>query len=134
MESENKCCEGERGGERRGRWDIERERESTNFSMLNSQSEEEKMAMERKVQMAETVIFSSKKQQLETDELRRELEEARLAERVAKIQLKEVTSTSSLPPQSPPTNFVSMTTAGATAASATVSYINTKFYILGLAT
>ena len=108
----------------------ERERESTNFSMFNSQSEEEKMAMERKVQMAETVIFSSKKQQLETDELRRELEEARLAERVAKIQLKEVTSTSSLPPQSPPTNFVSMTTAGATAASATVSYISTKFYLV----
>ena len=74
--------------------------------------------MERKVQMAETVIYSSKKQQLEADELRRELEEARLAERVAKIQLKEVTSSV---PQSPPTNSVSMTTAGAIAASATVS-------------
>lgn len=82
------------------------------------QSEEEKMAMERKVQMAETVIFSSQKQQHEADELRRKLEEARLAERVAKIQLKEVTSSV---PQSPPSNSVSMTMAGATAASATVS-------------
>ena len=61
------------------------------------------MAMERKVQMAETVIHSSQKQQLEADELRRELEEARLAERVAKIQLREVTSTA---PQSPPNNSV----------------------------
>ena len=77
------------------------------------------MAMERKVQMAENAIFSSQKRQLEADELRRELEEARLAERVAKIQLEGVISGV---PQSPPsTNSVSMTTAGATAASATVS-------------
>ena len=74
--------------------------------------------MERKVQIAETVMHSSQKQQREADELRRELEEARLAERVAKIQLKEVTGTM---PQSPPINAVSMTTVGATAASASVS-------------
>ena len=65
------------------------------------------MAMERKVQMAETVIHSSQKQQLEADELRKELEEARLAERVAKIQLREVTSTV---PQSPPNNSVAAAT------------------------
>lgn len=45
------------------------------------------MAMERRIQLAEEM--SSSKRDLEADELRRELEEARMAERMAKIQLEE---------------------------------------------
>ncbi len=43
--------------------------------------------MERRIQLAEE--NSSTKRDLEADELRRELEEARMAERMAKIQLEE---------------------------------------------
>ena len=51
--------------------------------------------MERRIQLAEE--RSSSKRDLEADELRRELEEARMAERMAKIQLEETRS-----PLSPP--------------------------------
>lgn len=50
-------------------------------------SEEDRLAMERRIQLAEE--NSSTKRDLEADELRRELEEARMAERMAKIQLEE---------------------------------------------
>ena len=51
--------------------------------------------MERKVQLAEqaaTVKHSSQQNDFEKEELRKKLEEARLAEKVAKIQLFEATS------------------------------------------
>lgn len=54
--------------------------------------------MERRIQLAEE--RSSSKRDLEADELRRELEEARMAERMAKIQLEETRGplSPSLPP------------------------------------
>lgn len=51
--------------------------------------------MERRIQLAEE--RSSSKRDLEADELRRELEEARIAERMAKMQLEETRD-----PMSPP--------------------------------
>lgn len=63
--------------------------------------------MERKVQLAEqaaTVIHSSHQNDYEKDELRKKLEEARLAEKVAKIQLFEATSVEGVEvPMLPPT-------------------------------
>lgn len=60
--------------------------------------------MERRIQEAEErVINSSTKRETEADELRRELEEARMAERMAKIQLEEARGPLS-PPLSPSTS------------------------------
>lgn len=75
--------------------------------------------MERKFQLVEeravNVIHSSQKKEMEAEELRRELEEARIAERAAKMQLIEATASVS-GPQSPPTT-VAMTTATATSSN-----------------
>lgn len=57
--------------------------------------------MERRIQLAEEM--SSSKRDLEADELRRELEEARMAERMAKIQLEETRSPLTPPPLLPST-------------------------------
>ncbi len=55
--------------------------------------------MERRIQLAEEkVVNSSSKRNSETDELRRELEEARVAERTAKLQLQEAKGPLSPPP------------------------------------
>ena len=59
------------------------------------QSEEDRLAMERRIQLAEERSHS--KRDSEADELRRELEEARLAERMVKMQLEETRG-----PLSPP--------------------------------
>ena len=59
--------------------------------------------MERRIQLAEEM--SSTKRDLEADELRRELEEARMAERMAKIQLEETRG-----PLSPPLPPLATTT------------------------
>lgn len=64
-------------------------------TVLYIQSEEDRLAMERKIQLAEE--RTSTKRDLEADELRRELEEARIAEHMAKMQLEETRS-----PLSPP--------------------------------
>ena len=45
--------------------------------------------MERRIQQAENKMSTSGRQQSEAEELRRELEEARMAEHIAKIQLQE---------------------------------------------
>lgn len=70
------------------------------------QSEEDRLAMERRIQLAED--RSSSKRDSEADELRRELEEARIAERMAKIQLEETRaplSPSLLPSTASTSNF-----------------------------
>ena len=75
--------------------------------MHNKQSEEDRLAMERRIQLAED--RSSSKRDSEADELRRELEEARIAERMAKIQLEETRAplSPSLPPSTASTsNFI----------------------------
>ena len=76
------------------------------------------MEMEKKFQLVEeravNVIHSSQKKEIEAEELRRELEEARIAERTAKMQLIEATSVGG--PQSPPTT-VTMTTATASSSN-----------------
>lgn len=60
--------------------------------------------MERRIQLAED--RSSSKRDSEADELRRELEEARIAERMAKIQLEETRAplSPSLPPSTASTS------------------------------
>ncbi len=52
------------------------------------QSEEDRLEMERRILQAEEKVSSGRKDS-EAEELRRELEEARMAERMAKMQLQE---------------------------------------------
>lgn len=74
------------------------------------QSEEDRLDMERRIQLAEEKMSSSGRRDSETEELRRELEEARMAERMAKMQLQEARQ-----PQSPPLNSSVATNASSSA-------------------
>lgn len=69
----------------------------THLCLCVFQSEEDRLAMERRIQLAEERSHNNSKRDSEAEELRRELEEARLAERMVKMQLEETRG-----PLSPP--------------------------------
>jgi len=62
------------------------------------QSEEDRLEMERRIQQAEEKTSTGRRDS-EAEDLRRELEEAKMAERMAKMQLQEARR-----PQSPALN------------------------------
>ena len=87
------------------------------FVWFDIQSEEDRLEMERRIQHAEERMSSSGRRDSEADELRRELEEARMAERMAKMQLQEARR-----PQSPVMNSSAATNALSAMASFYIKY------------
>lgn len=89
------------------------------------QSEEDRLVMERRIQLAEE--RSSSKRDSEADELRRELEEARIAERMVKMQLEETRGP--LSPPMPPTTADANGTSNFTGAGISVRIIDISYNV-----